>query len=86
MKPAGREEAASMNSYLPLMEPVIKRTHEERLKRAERARLAKSIRSNDGDAPGARARLGMMLVRTGARLLPADEREIELAQLGKRAA
>jgi hypothetical protein len=80
------KEAIIMTSYLPMMEPVIKSTHEERLKRAERARLAKDIRSNDGDAPGARARLGMLLVRIGARLLPADERETELAQLGKRAA
>jgi hypothetical protein len=75
-----------MNSYLPMMEPVIKRTHEERLKRAERGRLANDIRSNDGETPGVRARLGMMLVRTGARLLPAEERESDLAQLGKRAA
>lgn len=75
-----------MNSYLPMMEPVIKSTHEERLKRAERGRLAKEIRSNEGGAPSVRARLGMMLVRTGARLLPADEREIELAQLEKHAA
>lgn len=75
-----------MNSYLPMMEPVIKSTHEERLKRAERARLAEEIRSNDGNAPGVRTRLGLMLVRAGARLLPAEEREIELAQFEKHAA
>jgi hypothetical protein len=80
------KEAIIMNSYLPMMEPVIKRTHQEHMQRAERARLVNDIRSNDGNAPGVRARLGMLLVRIGARLLPADEREIELAQLEKRAA
>lgn len=60
--------------------------HNERMKRAERARMIKEIRSNDGTAPRVRTRLGLAFMRTGARIMPEGEREIEFKQLLNRAA
>lgn len=73
-----------MNPYVMLM-PVHETEHDERLKRAERYRLIKEIRSNDGNAHGLRTRLGLIVLRTGARIVSEGEREIEFKQLLNRA-
>jgi hypothetical protein len=73
-----------MNPYL-VIAPVHEAEHNERLKRAERYRLIKEIRSNDGTAPSVRTRLGLIFLRTGARIMPEGEREIEFQQLLNRA-
>jgi hypothetical protein len=73
-----------MNPYVMLM-PVHEAEHNERLKRAERFRLIKEIRGDDGNAHGLRTRLGLIFLRTGARIMPEGERELEFKQLLNRA-
>lgn len=66
--------------------PVREAEHNERLKRAERFRLIKEIRGNDGTAQSLRTRLGSIFPRTGARIMPEGERELEFEQRLNRAA
>lgn len=74
-----------MNSYF-LVGPIAERAHLEDIARAERSRMIKELSRSDGTAHGLRAWLGLALVRTGSRIVPEGERELEFKQLMDRAA
>lgn len=75
-----------MNTLNTQFQLVVLDEHKNRLKRAERARLIKELRSNDGTAPSARTRFGLLLMRTGARIIPGREAQCELRALEERIA
>lgn len=74
-----------MNSYF-LVGPIAQSAHNEDIKRAERSRMIKELSRSDENAHSLRTRLGLAFVRTGSRIMPEGEREIEFKQLLNRAA
>ncbi len=64
-----REGDETMNGFTPMIVTVAQQTHDENLKRSERARLADEARQMTASTNrGLRQRLGETLVRTGGRL------------------
>jgi hypothetical protein len=74
-----------MNTYF-LVGPIAESAHNEDIKRAERSRMIKELSRSNETAHGLRTRLGLALVRTGSRIVPEGERELEFKQLLNRAA